>query len=175
MGTLTSNLHLMMNTFYKPTPIRYKILCETKAFPSDQVRSRHRSILLYHVFTNFPSFNLCCYIALSEPQYAFASQAALHGLDPHDAVFELSPRPGEYTLREEDIIAAIEREGQTIAMVLFPAVQYYSGQWFPMERITRSAKAQVRSRSSEIYISEQGLWMMKSTVYPPSFAVSLNF
>lgn len=46
MGTLTANLHLMMNTFYKPTPQRYKILCEGKAFPSDQVRASAHFLLL---------------------------------------------------------------------------------------------------------------------------------
>ena len=76
-------------------------------------------------------------------QYALSSQAQWHGLNPHETVIELSPRSGEYTLREEDIIAAIEREGPSIAVVLFPSVQYYTGQWFPMERITRAAKAQV--------------------------------
>ncbi|THH02126.1 hypothetical protein EW145_g6790 [Phellinidium pouzarii] len=109
MGSLTNNLHLMMNTFYKPTATRFKILCEAEAFPSDQ--------------------------------YAFASQTELHGLDPSTAVLALSPRPGEYTLREEDILETIQREGSSIALVLFPGIQYYTGQWFPMESITRAAKA----------------------------------
>jgi kynureninase len=42
MGTLTANLHLMMSQFYKPTSERYKLLCEAKAFPSDQVSDHPR-------------------------------------------------------------------------------------------------------------------------------------
>lgn len=110
MGTLTANLHLMMDTFYRPTPKRYKLLCEGRAFPSDQ--------------------------------YAFASQVQLHGFKPEDAIIEMNPRQGEFALREEDILEVIEKQGPSIALVIFSGVQYYTGQWFPMQSITKAAKAQ---------------------------------
>jgi hypothetical protein len=47
MGTLTSNLHLLMSSFYRPTKEKYKIILEGKSFPSDHVCS-------------FPIQYMCC-------------------------------------------------------------------------------------------------------------------
>ena len=67
----------------------------------------------------------------------------LHGFDPKDAIIEMFPREGEFSLREEDILEVIEKQGPSIALVIFSGVQYYTGQWFPMQSITKAAKAQV--------------------------------
>lgn len=109
MNQLTVNLHLLMVSFYQPTEQRYKIICEAKAFPSDQ--------------------------------YAMESQVKFHGYDPADAIIELEPRAGEYAIRTEDIVAAIEQAGDAVALVLFGGVNYYSGQVFDMASITTAAHA----------------------------------
>lgn len=67
----------------------------------------------------------------------------LHGFDPKDAIIEMFPREGEFSLREEDILEVIEKQGSSIALVIFSGVQYYTGQWFPMQSITKAARAQV--------------------------------
>ncbi len=108
MNQLTVNLHLLMTTFYRPTPQRYKIICEAKAFPSDQ--------------------------------YAFQTQARLHGFDPDSAIIEVSPRPGAEVIETEDILEAIREHGHETALVLFSGVNYYSGQVFDMPRICRAAQ-----------------------------------
>ncbi|HMN44486.1 MAG TPA: kynureninase [Povalibacter sp.] len=110
MNSLTANLHLMLTSFYRPTPDRPRVLIEKSAFPSDR--------------------------------YAVASQIAQRGFSPADHLIEIAPRPGEATLRDEDICELLEREGRSIATVLLPGVQYLSGQFLDLATITACAQRQ---------------------------------
>lgn len=76
--------------------------------------------------------------AFPSDQYAIESQVRFHGYDPKDAIIEVAPREGEYTLRTEDIIKAISDNGAEIALVLFGGVNYFTGQWFDMQAITEA-------------------------------------
>lgn len=78
--------------------------------------------------------------AFPSDSYAVASQAALHGHDPARAVVRLRPREGEHALRTDDILASIEREGNTLSLVLLGAVNYLTGQWFHLPAITAAAR-----------------------------------
>jgi kynureninase len=68
----------------------------------------------------------------------FESQLKFHKIDPEVALIELKPRPGEFTLRTEDIVKAIEDNSEQLALVIFGAVQYYSGQFFDIKKITEA-------------------------------------
>lgn len=80
--------------------------------------------------------------AFPSDQYAVASQARFHGFDPGDAILEARPRPGENTIREEDLLELIAREGRSIALVMLGSVNYLTGQAFDIAAITRAAHAQ---------------------------------
>ncbi len=106
MNSLTTNLHLLFVSFYRPTKERHKVLIESNAFPSDH--------------------------------YAIQSQIKFHGYDVEGSLIEMKPREGEDAIRTEDIEAMIEREGDSIALIWFAGVNYYSGQAFEFERIVKA-------------------------------------
>lgn len=70
--------------------------------------------------------------------YAMQSQIKFHGYDPAESLFELKPREGESAIRTEDIVDFIRKEGDSIALIWFAGVNYYTGQAFEMEKITRA-------------------------------------
>ena len=109
MNTLTVNLHLMLATFFRPTPQRYKILIERDAFSSDR--------------------------------YAVESQLRWHGLDPRTALLELGPRADGFDLDRERYDALLAEQGESIALVLLPGVQYLTG-----ERLDLAAYAAAAQR-----------------------------
>lgn len=108
MNGLTTNLHLLMVSFFRPEGKRCKILCEGKAFPSDQ--------------------------------YALKSQLRFHGLDPKEHLIELMPDPETELIDEDRIIETIDAHREEIALIMIGGVNYYSGQWFDMQRITDTGK-----------------------------------
>src|SRR5688572_2252892 len=76
--------------------------------------------------------------AFPSDQYALETQVKFHGFHPNDAIIELTPREGEYTLRTEDILEAINEHGNELALIMMGGVNYYTGQAFDMEAITKA-------------------------------------
>ena len=87
---------------------------------------------------NLPSLNAGLLLAGSSPQLHAARH---HNFDPALAIVEVSPRPGEHTITTEDILSAIEKNGQSTALVLFGGINYYTGQLFDMAAITKAAQS----------------------------------
>lgn len=79
--------------------------------------------------------------AFPSDKYAVASQLRFHGYDPAENMLELRPRTGEYTLRKADILDFIAEKGDEIALILLGAVNYYTGQYFPIKEIAAKGQA----------------------------------
>lgn len=77
--------------------------------------------------------------AFPSDQYAIETQVRLHGFNPDDVIVEVAPREGTKIILEEDILHAIEEHKDTLALVLFGGINYYSGQLFDIRSITEAA------------------------------------
>ncbi len=109
MNTLTTNLHLMMVSFYKPTKTRYKILIESDAFPSDK--------------------------------YAVESQLRHHRFDDKEGIVLWKPRTDEELLNYDDLETILAKQGDEIALIMIGGVNYYTGQFLDLKRITNLGHA----------------------------------
>lgn len=74
--------------------------------------------------------------AFSSDQYAFESQLKFHGLSKSQALIEIEPRSGETYIQTDDIIKTIRDNASQLALVIFGGVQYYTGQFFDLKKIT---------------------------------------
>lgn len=74
--------------------------------------------------------------AFPSDQYAMESQVRWHGFDPQNAIVEIAPREGAHTLRTDDILQTIENHRDQLALVMFGGVNYYTGQYYDLEKIT---------------------------------------
>ncbi len=110
MNSLTTNLHLLMASFYRPVAGRAAILIEAGAFPSDR--------------------------------HAVESQLRFHGFDPAVDLIELGPDGSDGTISMASIAETLQRHGSRIALVLWPGVQYRTGQAFDLAEIARLGRAQ---------------------------------
>lgn len=90
-------------------------------------KTRHKILIEDHAF---PS-----------DHYAVESQIKFHGFDPKESMLLIKPREGEDLIRNEDLMALIEQEGDSIALIMLPGVQYYTGQVFDMQAITELGHA----------------------------------
>ncbi len=76
--------------------------------------------------------------AFPSDQYAVKSQIQFHGFDPACSLLELAPRDDESCMRDQDVIETIERDGESIALILLGGVNYATGQAFDMAEIVKA-------------------------------------
>jgi len=77
--------------------------------------------------------------AFPSDQYAVETLVRHFGLNPNDCIVEIEPNIGEKTLTTSQIIEVIEQYGESIAMIVFGGMNYYTGQLFDMPSITEAA------------------------------------
>ena len=74
--------------------------------------------------------------AFPSDKYAVESQLRHHGYDDKEGLILWKPRKDEELLRYEDLETILNEQGNEIALVMIGGVNYYTGQFFDLKRIT---------------------------------------
>lgn len=116
------------------------------ALPSEVVVMNSLTVDLHLLMVSFyrPAGNRTRIViedaAFPSDSYAVRSQAAFHGHNPDTAVVRLKPRPGEDTLRTEDVSSFLKAEGDTVALLLLGGVNYLTGELMDIPAITEAGR-----------------------------------
>lgn len=141
------HVHAKRPWLYYHTFMKKGLAALTGAKTSEVVAMNHLTVNLHLLMVSFyrptkTRFKIITEAgAFSSDQYAFESQVKFHKLNPNDAIIELKPRECEHTLRTEDILTAIDEHKEQLALVIFGGVQYYTGQFFDIKKITQAGHA----------------------------------
>ena len=118
------------------------------ALPGEVVMMNSLTVNLHFMMVSFyrPTKNrykiLIDYPTFPSDTYAIKSQLQHHGYDARDALVILKPRDGEHTIRAEDIERTLADQGDQIALVMLAGVNFFTGQLYDLEQVTRLAHQQ---------------------------------
>ncbi|NMH88558.1 kynureninase [Flavivirga algicola] len=74
--------------------------------------------------------------AFPSDKYAVESQLRHHGFDDKEGLILWKPRKDEELLRYEDLEDILEKHGSEVSLIMIGGVNYYTGQYFDLKRIT---------------------------------------
>lgn len=148
-GTLAVEAHFRGKNPWMPYHnfVREHLAGLVGALPSEVVAMNSLSVNLHLMMVSFyrPTAQRGAILlekrAFPSDRYALESQVRFHGLDPAQALIELDGDEANGTISLDAIAQALERDGERIALVLLPGVQYLTGQVFDLKAITRLAQA----------------------------------
>ncbi len=150
------------------------------ALPSEVVAMNTLSVNLHLMMVSFYRPTAQRPVILMEAgafptdRHAVEAQIRFHGFDPADCLVEVQPDETNGTISMAAIEQAIAAHGPRLALVLWPGVQYRSGQAFDLAAITALARAQGANIGFDLAHSVGNLPLQLHDI-APDFAVWCHY
>jgi len=127
--------------------VRESLAATIGAQPSEVVAMNSLSVNLHLLMVSFyrPTAERHAILieagAFPSDRYAVESQIRFHGFDPETSLIELEGDEPNGTISMAQFERVLAERGRSISLVLWPGVQYRTGQAFDLKQITRLAQA----------------------------------